>query len=90
MPAARVGGATCEVEPCVPVIVMPVSAFPVTVRVAVFVTVVPVVSVTAAVIVTLPALTPVTTPVVLTTDATAVFDEDQTDTEVTFPVVPLA
>jgi hypothetical protein len=90
VPAARVGGAIGVVEPCVPVSVMPVSTFAVTVTVAVFVTVVPLVSVTVAVIVGLPAATPVTTPVVLTTVAKAVFDEVQTAAEVTFPVVPLA
>ena len=88
VPAARVGGATGVIEPSVPVIVMPVSDFPVTVSAAVFVTVVPLVCVTVAVITALPAATPVTTPVVLTTDAMAGFDEVQTATEVMFPVVP--
>jgi len=78
------------VEPCVPVSVMPVSAFAVTATMAVFFTVVPFVSVTVAVIVGLPAATPVTTPVVLATVAKPVFEEVQTATEVTFPVAPLA
>jgi hypothetical protein len=87
VPATSVGGASGVVDPCVPVSVMLVSAFPVTVKAKVFFTVPLLVPVTVAVIVLGPELTPVTTPVLLT-DAFVV-DEVHVAVSVTLPVEPL-